>query len=276
MRTIDPAPFTAYMGDPASPDLGMKPGLSWIPISALRIDPAYQREIMRHGARNIGKIARQFDWSLFGIVVVANIGDQLFAIVDGQHRTLGAALRGIQEVPCVIIEADPGKQAAAFAAINGAVTAISKLSIHAAEVAAGDPFALEVSRVCAAAGVEICKYPVPASHMRPGQTIAVQAIRECLKTYGADHLILSLKCVTTQGNVATGLVKAPIIKALCHVLDAEKSWKSLTSRLLSTMQRFDFAESLEQASIEAKKSRMQIQGALSLRLFDFLDEEIGA
>ncbi len=149
MRVVDAAPFAQYVGTPISADLGMKPGLAWLPISNLRIDGAYQREILRNGARNIGKIARHFDWSLFGIVVVANVGDNLFAIVDGQHRTIAAAMRGIFEVPCIIIEASPGKQAEAFAAINGAVTAISNLAIFAAEVTAGKPEAVALRDACA-------------------------------------------------------------------------------------------------------------------------------
>lgn len=276
MRHVDPTPYTAYMGTPASTDLGMKPGLSWIPVRNLRIDPGYQREIIRNGARNIGSIAKNFDWSLFGIVVVANIGGAEFAIVDGQHRTIAAALRGIEEVPCVIIYADPGKQAKAFAAINGNVTAISKMAIFHAEVMADDADAVALRDACAAADVTVCKYPVPANMMEMGQTLAIGTLKMAMKTYGAAHLTTALRCITRVGYANIGLVKAPIIKALCHVLDAEPAWKVPEERLLKVMARFDYAKELAAAEMDAKKHKRQVPTELSIRLFEFLDREMGA
>lgn len=276
MKAVDPSPHVAYMGDPKSSDLGMKPGLAWLPIAKLRVDPAYQREILRNGSRNIGKIAREFDWSLFGVVVVANIGEQLFAIVDGQHRTTAAAMRGVVDVPCVIIEADPSKQASAFAAINGAVTKISPLQIFNAEIAAGETAAVELNEVCLSAGVTICRYPVPANKMKPGQTLAVGTLRRALAVYGRDHLALTLRCITNRGEASIGMVCEPVIKAIAHVLDAEASWCSPERVLLDAMRKFDLAAELHDAEVDAKKRRMQVSGALSIRLFDFLDEEIGA
>jgi hypothetical protein len=275
MRHVDPTPYTAYMGTPASDDLGMKPGLSWLPISCLRIDPDYQREVIRNGARNIGSIAKAFDWSLFGVVVVANIGGTEFAIVDGQHRTIAAAMRGIEEVPCVIIYADPGQQAKAFAAINGNVTAISKMAIFHAEVMASDADAIALRDACAEADVTVCKYPVPSNMMEPGQTLAIGTLRGALKTYGAAHLTTALRCITRTGFANIGQVKAPIIRALCHVLDAEPAWKSPEDRLLKIMGKFDYAVELSASEVSAKKHKRQVHTELSIRLFDYLDKEIG-
>lgn len=276
MRHIDPTPYTAYMGTPAIADLGMKPGLSWVPIRNLRIDPDYQREIIRNGARNIGKIAKFFDWDLFGSIVVSSLGGAEFAIVDGQHRTIAAALRGIEEVPCLIIYADPAKQARAFSAINGNVTAISKMAIFHAEVMAGDADAIALRDACAAAEVTVCKYPVPSNMMEPGQTLAIGTLKTAMKTYGATHLTLALRCITQVGFANIGLLKMPIIKALCHVLDAEPAWKAPEERLLKIMSRFDYAVELAAAEMDAKKHKRQVHTALSIRLFEFLDKEIGA
>jgi hypothetical protein len=276
MRRIDPRPYVSFMGKPTSAKLGTKPTLSWLPIKNLRIDPAYQREIIRHGARNIGGIARNFDWALFGVVVVAKVGAAEFAIVDGQHRTIAAAARGIEEVPCVIIDADPGRQARAFAAINGNVTKISRMAIHHAEVLAGDPDAVALRNACAEAGVEICKYPVPANLMEPGQTLAIGTLTAAIKTYGAAHLTLSLRCITRTGFANIGQVKAPIIRAICHVLDAEPAWKIPEERLLKAMGKFDYSIELAQAEIEGKRHKRQVHTALAIRLFDFLDKEFGS
>ncbi|TIX28839.1 ParB N-terminal domain-containing protein [Mesorhizobium sp.] len=277
VRTIDPTPFAAAFGRPLTSSLGIKPGLCWLPISSLRIDPAYQREIFEGGAKNVLKIAKGFDWALFGVVVCANIGQGLFAIVDGQHRVLAAALRAIEEVPCIIIEADPKKQAEAFAAINGAVTAIHPLSIFAAEIAGNKPDAIALRDACSKADVNILRYPVPSKNMKLGDTIAIRSLQECMRTYGADHLSLALRAITRarpDGNV--GHVKAPIIKALCHVLDAEKSWCKPEYRLISVMGAFDYGAELDQASVLARKNKRQTHTELAVRLFDYLDDEIGA
>jgi hypothetical protein len=67
-------------------------------------------------------IAENFDWSKFAPVIVAPVEAGRFAIVDGQHRTTAAVLRGQKTVPCQIVQADRAKQAEAFAAVNGNVT----------------------------------------------------------------------------------------------------------------------------------------------------------
>lgn len=275
MRVIDPNPYLKTMGEPKNASLGTKPGLAWLPISSLRVDPSYQREILRNGKNNIIKIAGNFDWSLFGVVVVARIGDNLFAIVDGQHRTTAAAARGIEEVPCIIIEADPATQAKAFAAINGSVTAISPLAIFAAQVAAGDPGARKLVEACALAGVTICRYPIPADKMKPGETLGVQALQACMAMYGEPILVTSLKALMRASRRTPGMVKAAVIKAICNVLDAEKSWCTHEARLLSAMDRFDLAEEIKKAEAGVKLSRRQVHKSLALALFDHLDAELG-
>jgi hypothetical protein len=277
MRTVDATPFEVAFGRPLTISLGIKPGLAWLPVAALRIDPVYQRQIFEDGARNVVKIAKNFDWSLFGVVVVANIGEGLFAIVDGQHRVIAASLRKIEEVPCIIIEADPKKQAEAFAAINGAVTKINPLSIFAAELAGGKPDAIALRDTCAKADVQILRYPVPSKMMKRGDTIAIRALEGCLRIYGADILAVGLRCITrTQPGGNVGHIKAPTVKAICHVLDAEKAWLKPEYRLMSVFERFDFGKELEEVEILARRNKRQTHTEMAIRLFDFLDDEIGA
>jgi len=125
-RHIDPTPYVEGLDPSLAPDLGPLPELRWIPISQLVIDPRYQRDIGRAGAKNVRRIAERFDWTKFGVTIVARLAEDLYAIVDGQHRTTGAAGRGIEAVPCLVIHADPKLQAESFAAINGAVTPMSR------------------------------------------------------------------------------------------------------------------------------------------------------
>jgi hypothetical protein len=179
-RKIDAQALRREFGNLPDRDVGAAPMLEWVKIADLVIDPDYQRDLLKTGRNNIIKIAMEFDWSKFSTVIVAAVEGGQFAIVDGQHRCTAAALRGIEKVPCQIIVADRKRQAAAFAAINAVVTAMSSLQIHAAKVIAGERSAVAIAKVCADAGVSICRYPIPAEKMKPGETLAASALYRAL------------------------------------------------------------------------------------------------
>jgi len=256
LRSIDPAPLRARYTGPAS-EVGERPELQWLKISRLRIDPRYQREIGRRGSLNILAIAPAFQWAKFAPVVVAPIDGGLFAIVDGQHRTTAAALRGFESVPCVIIEAGEAAQADAFVAINANVTAMSPLQLHAARLAAGNTAAAALTEVCREAGVTICRYPVPANKMKPGETLAVAMLQTVLDKYGRDVLIAALCCITQTRRGNPGMIRKQIVEALCAVLEAEPDWLKDRKQLVFRMQKFDFAAQFNAArakSIESGES----------------------
>src|ERR1700722_8255050 len=79
---------------------GPVPMLQWVEVGELVIDSSYQRAIGRRGTINIKGIAENFDWSKFAPVIVAPVEGGKFAVVDGQHRTTAAMLRGVESVPC--------------------------------------------------------------------------------------------------------------------------------------------------------------------------------
>src|SRR5262249_46646719 len=133
---IDTKPFVGVLQN-VGPIAGDKPQLRWIAIACLRIDRTYQREIVRRGAANIVRIAREFDWTRFGTVIVAEHEQGLYTVIDGQHRTTAAALRGIRDVPCQVVRATTAEAAAAFAAINGNITLMTAQQLHTARLAAG-------------------------------------------------------------------------------------------------------------------------------------------
>lgn len=208
-------------------DTNEKPKLFWIGIASLRVDHRYQRQIIgRTSEKNVLKIAIEFDWSKFAPVVVAELEDTegLFAIIDGQHRTTAAALRGIRDVPCLIHKADLAAQANAFAAINGVVTAMSTMQLHHARVAAGHPAAVELHDVCVAAGVRILRNPLSFRAMKPGYTVAAGTLAQQLARYGSKTLVAALSCITKTGGGNIGMVRAPVVEALCAVFDIEPEW----------------------------------------------------
>lgn len=221
----------ATLKPPAKPapkpkaDPGKKPELAWLPIGKLSVDPKYQRDTgSRRSQHLIAKIAGDFRWSRFGIVLAVKQGDPAkgggWHVIDGQHRVEAARQRGdIGHVPAVVLpHATIAAAAADFVAINRDRVAVTPYHIHYAQLAAGDPEALAMDRVCRQAGIEICRYPVPASNMKPGQTLAVASIARLIKLKGEDFAIRVLKTVRTAAGDAPGACGAVLIKAAAEDL----------------------------------------------------------
>jgi len=234
----------------ANPQSDFSPGpapiLNWIEIDKLVVDTTYQRQISRRGAENINQIAENFDWSKFAPVIVAPLEGGQFAIVDGQHRTTAAMLRGLEQVPCQVVQADRSKQAAAYAAVNGNVTKTTAQQLYHAKVAARDSQALQLSEVCAIAGVEIIRHNLVQSQLKPGQTQAVGALSRCLVKHGRDTLITALQCITQTADGNAGFVRSTIIEALCEVLHEAPTWRESGETLLRRMDEFRFAEAWDE------------------------------
>jgi hypothetical protein len=225
---------------------GPAPILQWIKIDRLVVDTEYQREIGRRGAANVIQIAEHFDWSKFAPVIVAPVEGGRFAIVDGQHRTTAAMLRSIEEVPCQVVQADRAKQAAAYAAVNGNITKTTAQQLYHARLAASDPEAMEISKICSSADVEILRRNVSQSDMKVGQTPAINALVRCAKLYGRDTLITALQCVTQTADGNPGFLRATVIEALCQVLHEVPEWRDAGDALLRAMDKFSFPDAWSQ------------------------------
>jgi hypothetical protein len=245
---------------------GAGPMLQWLKIVDLVVDPAYQRPIAGTGRRNVERIAGAFSWSCFAPVVVSPVEGGKFAIIDGQHRTTAAALVGLESVPCQVVVAGREEQAAAFKAINGLTTAISRMALHGAAVVAGEPWALHVADICARAEVELLRYPVPTEHQSRGQTMAIGAISRCLKRYGDDTVITALQCVTQTQNNKPGALTAHVIKALCEVLDGNAEWRDGGLALLEAFDVIDLGMIQGASAVEAAAKRVSRAQAMAERI----------
>lgn len=239
---------TEGFSTPSSPfQPGPFPMLQWVEVQKLVVDPEYQREMSRRGVSNVRRISENFDWSKFAPVIVAPVEGGRFAVVDGQHRTTAAMLRGIESVPCQVVQADRAKQAEAFAAVNGHVTKTTPQQLFHARLTAGDPQAKELAEVCAAAEVFVTRRNLVQAKMRKGQTQAVGALRRCLDTHGRETLITALQCVTQTGDGNPGWVRATVVEALCEVLGGNVHWRDAGGALLQAMDNFDFSEAWDEA-----------------------------
>jgi hypothetical protein len=228
-------------------DVGPAPMLQWIKVADLVVDPAYQRPILGEGRRNVERIAQHFRWAYFAPVVVAPVEGGRFAIIDGQHRTTAAALIGIEMVPCQVVTAERNEQAAAFKAINGSTTAISRMALHAAALIAREPRAVEIAEVCSAAEVELLRYPVPTDRQAPGQTMAIAAIDSSLKRHGRQVVTRGLKCIMRSAGERPGVLSARMIKAVCELVSERSDTPFDEGRLLAEFEALDLV-AIEQAS----------------------------
>lgn len=229
------------------PEPGPVPVLEWIPIESLVIDETYQRGIRKDGGHRIRRIAQAFSWTKFAPVIVTPVGDGgWYAIIDGQHRTTAAAACGMERVPCQIIRVDAAGAAAAFAAINGEVTQVTNLEKFRARIAAGDESAIDLRDACAVAGVTICRYPIPADDMKPGETLALGALEAGMKE-GRDTLITALQCITETNNNLPGVLRASVIRALVQTMVVSPRWREAGGALLEAFDDIDVFDLYERA-----------------------------
>ena len=86
--------------------IGAPPELAWIPVKDCVVDDTYQRSLeSRRSQRAVEHIMMQFDWTMFGCVIVTR-RKRAFVVIDGQHRIAAAKARAIDEVPAVIVKGD--------------------------------------------------------------------------------------------------------------------------------------------------------------------------
>lgn len=240
MRPIETKSF-AKLKPPAG--FGELPKLDWLPIRSLLIDPEYQREISNKGRNNIRKIAEHFNWSMFGTVMVAALDGGYYAIVDGQHRTTAAALCGIEKVPCQIIEAQRGQQAAAFRAINGNTTRPHSLQLFHAAVAAGDPEGLRIADICKRAGLTVLRSPTQLEELKPGQISFATALGKIASRFGEEVTVKALRAVVASGALLTGVTAFGVVE----VLNDHPEWCKDEKALQAALETIDLDEMLRLA-----------------------------
>jgi len=208
-----------------SADIGKRGELKWVPVDKLMIDNSYQRPVGADGKRNIRRIVEGFHFSLFSPVVVAPRRNGRYAVIDGQHRAIAAALHGgVDELPALVLKCSEADEARAFHTINGTVTRVNIQYLFRARVAAGDKDALACVDVCDVAGARIIPYPVQSSQLKPGETLACGTIEKCLSRYGREILVRAIELITKTGDGNPGLVAQALIVGGCIALERNPKW----------------------------------------------------
>lgn len=164
-------------------EIGPRPELAWLPLAKLRVDRTYQRNMDREHVR---KLAAGFTWAAFKplSVIVGNAGGETFYwVVDGQHESEAARLVGLVEVPCMIVTApDKRKAAEAFVMLNRNRKPVTGVDLYYAALAAREPWALQIERLLADAGVTACREGMT----KPMETKAVTTLRRLCGANGGE------------------------------------------------------------------------------------------
>jgi hypothetical protein len=191
--------------------------IEWIPPTELQIDDAYQRRTENQASqRLIASIAANFDWRLCTPLVVSRRADGTFAVIDGQHRTLAARLRGMDDLPCCVFTYDsPEEEAKMFIAANRQRKAMNRLDDFHAAIAAGDDEALQVLQLVTDAGLTIARNTA-SSAWKAGEIAFTASIASTLRKHGPGIVSAALtniaeafpdQKVVHSGSIFLGIVK---------------------------------------------------------------------
>lgn len=168
-----------------SPIPTQPPMVEWMAPDDLLIEAAYQRDLSPKSIDLIKRIAERWDWRRFKPPIVAWT-ERGFEIIDGQHTAIGAATRGIDRIPVLVVEAtDLTDRASAFVGHNQDRLTITPVQMHQAKIAAGDEDALTAQQVIDKAGAKLVLSAYGARGWKPGETVAITTIDGLAKKRGA-------------------------------------------------------------------------------------------
>ncbi|KRE02289.1 hypothetical protein ASE63_07985 [Bosea sp. Root381] len=239
-REID---IADYAGVTFSTQPGPAPQVDWIEVGRLRIDDRYQRPIGQRGKQQVRRIAERFRWSRFAPIIVAPIEGGLFAVIDGQHRAHAAKLRGVKSVPCMIVTVDTAEQAEAFVEINTRQLNVVGAVLHKSRVVSGDIKAVELQKICDAAGVQIVS-PRAQSELKRGDTFAAATLYKLRDSYGDQTLLRSCEAIVQAGEGNIGMVRAHVLQAYCATFDTLPALRDHPS-LLDALDGFDLTAAFQ-------------------------------
>lgn len=214
-------------------DYGPKPDMRWVPAGQLRVNSEYQRTLESRRSQNlITRIVAEFNWSKFGALLVSETEPGVYEIIDGQHRHAAAAELSIATVPCVIVAlGSVAERARTFVGANADRVAVNPYAMHYAQVTAGNPAAIELAKVCADTGMSIPRYPIAATGLKPGQTLAIGALSWGLRCYGTQRTVRAMTALMMALRDQPGRLRAPMIKAVIVLLASGENEEKLVRAL---------------------------------------------
>lgn len=260
-------PIVAMTLPGAEPDAaaGASPEFRWAAPTELLVDEAYQRGLSRGSIELIRKIVNGWDWNRFKPPVVAETAEGL-EVIDGQHTAIAAATHpAIEKIPVMVVLAESlADRAKSFVGHNRDRLTLSQVSIHYANVAAGDEDALTVQQVCERAGVKLLRFPPGNGEFKRGESLAIAAVRALVNRRGAMRARVVLQ-VLAEARCAP--VRADGIKAVDVLMnDTEYKGQVEASDLTSALLRLG-PDAEKEARVFAAAHNVQVWRGLAVVLF---------
>ncbi|KIC39373.1 DUF6551 family protein [Leisingera sp. ANG-M7] len=214
----------------------------WLRPNQIVIDRTYQRRVSDAGKARIKRALKAFDWRKFGVISVVPVGDDQYACIDGQHRSIMAWAAGAAVVPAVAFKADVTDQAMAFVGVNVNRTTVASIDKFRARVAAGDEAAVTAQEIMDELGISA---DVAAGcSLAPHQTRAVSKLEKLVKIIGRGLTFTALEMLREaqpeQTNLLTAFAVEAVSMAVAKLVDAEAD----LDRLANVLPEIDF-ESLK-------------------------------
>lgn len=247
-----------------------------VPIEFLMIDNRYQRVFQARNEQRCRDLAANWNWSLYTPIIVAGLGDNLFAVIDGQHRAAAALAAGISELPAWSIVADIKQQAKSFLAVNASPTRVDSLQLWHSRHAAGDYDAIMLWDTCTRAGVEIARYPIAASFRNPQVTLCPGVLHDLRLTVGNDLLVRTLKIVVAVGEAQkASLITRNIMRAISRLVGT--AWQGLDDEAIAAgLAQVDFGKAIAKANLDASDTGTPIIDCLCASIGQRLVEALSA
>jgi len=219
--------------------IGSLPSIEWLHLERLSIDEKYQRSTENPASqRLIANIAAKFDWRLCSPLVVSRREDEVFTIIDGQHRWRAACLRNdILQLPCCVFRyADMKEEARMFIVANRARKPINRLDDYYAALAAGDEDAIEIDQIVRAAGFSVSR-STSFTAWRPGEIAFTSGISKVIRRFGrpvaSDALSILSRAFPDQRMQQGGALFGAIVEILSNpppAFDPQRLLTTLSSR----------------------------------------------
>lgn len=246
--------------------ISVPPEVRLVNPSLLLVDDVYQRSLSENSIRLIRRIVTGWDWARFKPPVCAEVEGEVLEVIDGQHTAMAAATHpAIDIIPVMVVRAETtADRARAFVGHNKDRLNITPMQMHFSALAAGDEDALTVQQVCEKAGVVILRNPPAQNRFKPGETLALSAVRGLIGRHGARGARLVLEVLA---NAKAAPVSADGIKAVEALFYEEEYAGTIEAEdITSTLIRMG-PEALKQARVFHASHKVPVWRGLAVTLY---------
>jgi hypothetical protein len=192
------------------PSTSVRRTVEELPLEAMSVPRAYQRELKEHRVR---RIIRQFDADLLGLMVVVRDDEARLWILDGQHRWLALVELGYRTALCEVLHNVPlPRQAQIFSGRNSRRVAPRPRDAFRADYIANDPRVVAIMRTLDRNGYQS---PIAAGKASARRFICVGALRDVHAWGLLAPTVALIRDVWPADEMAT---QAPVLLGLAATL----------------------------------------------------------